>query len=122
MHLLTIFREGAAPSKAELEDGIYPIGSGERCRIRLPDRAVAERHAVLTLSGGKAFVEDMGSELGVSVIVAPGCRHMAAGSIWGDKVQEEGVAAIESVSYTGTAQDLLTREELFTFETSPVAP
>ena len=67
-------------------------------------------------------VEDMGSELGVSVIVAPGCRHMAAGSIWGDKVQEEGVAAIESVSYTGTAQDLLTREELFTFETSPVAP
>ena len=49
MHLLTIHREGAAPSRAELADGVYTIGAGEHCRIRLPARGVSERHAILTL-------------------------------------------------------------------------
>ncbi|MBQ3809927.1 MAG: Flp pilus assembly complex ATPase component TadA [Kiritimatiellae bacterium] len=71
MHLLTIFREGAAPSKAELEDGIYPIGSGERCRIRLPSRGVSERHAILTLRGSSATIEDMRSETGTLLNATP---------------------------------------------------
>ena len=71
MHLLTIFQEGASPTRAELPDGVHVVGSGERCRIRLPDRAVSERHAVLTLSGGRAFVEDMGSDTGTFVNALP---------------------------------------------------
>ena len=50
MHLLTVFQPGKAPVKAELADGMYVIGAGERCRIRLPGPGISDRHAILTLS------------------------------------------------------------------------
>ena len=64
MFRIAIHREGAAPSQAELPDGAYVIGSGERCRIRLPADGVSERHAILVLRGGEATVEDMRSATG----------------------------------------------------------
>ncbi|MBQ9726419.1 MAG: Flp pilus assembly complex ATPase component TadA [Kiritimatiellae bacterium] len=71
MHLLTIFREGAEPSRARLGDGVYPIGSGERCRIRLPAPGVSERHAILALRGDSATIEDMRSETGTRLNAVP---------------------------------------------------
>ena len=71
MHVLTVFREGAAPVRAELPDGVHVVGSGERCRVRLPGRGVSERHALLMLSGDKASVEDMGSDSGTLVNAVP---------------------------------------------------
>ena len=71
MHLVTLFRDGAAPVRAELPAGVHVLGAGERCRVRLPGRGVAERHAVLTLAGDKAFVEDMGSDTGTFVNAVP---------------------------------------------------
>ena len=71
MHVLTIFREGAAPTRAELPDGVHVAGSGERCRVRLPGPGVSERHALFQLSGEKATVEDMGSDTGTLVNAVP---------------------------------------------------
>ena len=71
MHVLTIFREGAAPTRAELPDGVHVAGSGERCRVRLPGRGVSERHALFQISGDKATVEDMGSDTGTLVNAVP---------------------------------------------------
>ena len=71
MHLLTVFREGAAPSRAELPDGTYVLGSGERCRIRLPAPGVSERHAILALRGDSATIEDMRSETGTLLNATP---------------------------------------------------
>ena len=71
MHVLTVFREGAAPTRAELPDGVHVVGSGERCRVRLPAPGVSERHALLMLSGDKASVEDMGSDAGTLVNAVP---------------------------------------------------
>ncbi len=71
MHVLTIFREGAAPTRAELPDGVHVAGSGERCRVRLPGRGVSERHALFQLSGDRATVEDMGSDTGTLVNAVP---------------------------------------------------
>ena len=75
MHVLTIFRDGAAPTRAELPDGVHVVGSGERCRVRLPDPGVSERHALLMLSGDKASVEDMGSDSGTLVNAVPVARR-----------------------------------------------
>ncbi len=71
MHLLTIFRDGAPPSRAELADGVYTVGSGEHCRIRLPARGVSDRHAILTLRGGAATIEDMRSDAGTLLNAVP---------------------------------------------------
>ncbi len=65
MHLLTIFSEGSEPQRAEIPDGVYTIGSGERCRIRLD--GTSERHALLTVSNGGVTIEDMGGDTGVRV-------------------------------------------------------
>ena len=78
MHLLTIFQDGAPPSRAELPDGTYVIGSSERCRIRLPAPGVSERHAILTLAAGAARIEDMGSDTGTRVNAVPVGRRPVA--------------------------------------------
>ena len=67
MHVLTIFREGAAPTRAELPDGVHVVGSGERCRVRLPAPGVSERHALIMVRNGKASVEDLKSANGTYV-------------------------------------------------------
>lgn len=71
MHLLTVFQPGKAPVKAELADGMYVIGAGERCRIRLPGPGISDRHAILTLQGGSALIEDMGSDTGTFLNTLP---------------------------------------------------
>ncbi len=67
MNLLTIYKNGEAPVKSEIGDGVYTIGRSERCRICLPDSAVSERHALLMVSGSSCSIEDMGSENGTYI-------------------------------------------------------
>ena len=51
----------------ELGDGIYLIGRSEGCRIALMAPEVSERHALLTIRGGVATLEDLHSANGTYV-------------------------------------------------------
>lgn len=65
MYLTTLIA-GTRESR-ELTDGSYLIGRGEACRIRLPFGDVSERHAILTVRGGRAVLEDLHSANGTYV-------------------------------------------------------
>lgn len=71
MNTLTIFKNGEAPVKIELADGAYTIGRNERCKIRLDDLSVSDRHALLMLAGNTNTVEDLGSQNGTSINATP---------------------------------------------------
>ena len=51
----------------ELTDGAWMIGRGEMCRIRLDFPDVSERHAIMTVRGGRAVIEDLHSANGTYV-------------------------------------------------------
>ena len=51
----------------ELADGSYIIGRAESCRLRFPFPDVSERHAILTVRGGEAAIEDLHSSNGTFV-------------------------------------------------------
>ena len=63
---LTTLINGTRETRA-LMDGIYVIGSGEGCRIRLEDSGVSTRHAILTVRDGVATIEDLNSTNGTLV-------------------------------------------------------
>ena len=63
---LTTLVEGRREAH-ELADGSYMIGRGESCRIRFPFQDVSERHAMLTVRGGEAAIEDLHSSNGTFV-------------------------------------------------------
>ncbi|MBE6381568.1 MAG: FHA domain-containing protein [Lentisphaerae bacterium] len=50
-----------------LPDGTYIIGRGRNCHIRLDFPDVSERHAILTVRGGNAAIEDLRSANGTFV-------------------------------------------------------
>lgn len=64
--ILTTLIDGNRETK-ELAEGTYVIGRGESCRVRLPFPDVSERHAILTVRGGKAVLEDLHSANGTYV-------------------------------------------------------
>jgi len=66
MLTLTTLVNGNRESRP-LEDGAYLIGRGEACRIRFDFPEVSERHAVLTVRGGRAMIEDLHSANGTFV-------------------------------------------------------
>ena len=51
----------------ELAEGPYIIGRGASCRIRFDDPAVSDRHAILTVRGDRAILEDLHSANGTFV-------------------------------------------------------
>ena len=63
---LTTLIDGRRETR-ELTDGTYVIGRGESCRIRISAPDVSERHAILTVRGGRAVVEDLHSANGTFV-------------------------------------------------------
>ena len=63
---LTTLVNGDRASSA-LADGTYVIGRGESCRIRFDAPEVSERHAILTVRGGRAILEDLHSANGTYV-------------------------------------------------------
>ena len=52
----------------ELGEGLYVIGRGEGCRIRLDAPEVSERHAILTIRGDQARLEDLHSANGTYLV------------------------------------------------------
>ena len=64
--ILTSLIDGNRETR-ELADGTYIIGRGDSCRIRFPLPDVSERHAVLTVRGGAAVLEDLHSANGTIV-------------------------------------------------------
>ena len=50
----------------DLAEGTYLIGRGSSCRIRFNAPEVSERHALLTVRGGNAMLEDLHSANGTS--------------------------------------------------------
>ena len=62
-----VLPDSGSATKYAAEDGVYLIGRGEACRIRLPFPDVSDRHAMLRIAGGKAVVEDLDSSNGTYV-------------------------------------------------------
>ena len=63
---LTTLVNGARETR-EIKDGSYLIGRAESCAICFPSADVSERHAILTVRGGKAVLEDLHSSNGTLV-------------------------------------------------------
>jgi hypothetical protein len=55
----------------ELIDGQYHIGRDPGCQIQLADAAVSRLHALLTVSGAGAQIQDLGSRHGTQVTGRP---------------------------------------------------
>jgi len=51
----------------EVPEGEFIVGRSSSCQLSLDDALVSRQHAVLTVSGGEASVEDLGSRNGVLV-------------------------------------------------------
>ncbi|NLF99479.1 MAG: FHA domain-containing protein, partial [Lentisphaerae bacterium] len=56
-----------ASNRFELPPGLYTIGRGEACKIRLRHPEVSERHALLTLRETGITIEDLHSSNGTVV-------------------------------------------------------
>ena len=76
MTSLTIYHEGEQPVTLHLAEGDYVIGRGERCRIRLANPAVSERHAILSVRAGDASIEDLDSSNGTYLNAQPVGRRV----------------------------------------------
>ena len=63
---LTTLIDGRRDTR-ELTDGTYVIGRGESCRVRIDLPDVSERHAILTVRGDRAIIEDLHSSNGTLV-------------------------------------------------------
>ena len=68
---LLIHRPDGHTASYEIPPGVYTIGRDEDCRIRLPHRDVAQRHAVLIVRGDELWIEDLGDESGTRVDGVP---------------------------------------------------
>jgi pilus assembly protein CpaF len=64
--ILTTLVDGWRETR-ELPDGSYIIGRGEGCHVRFAQPDVSERHAILTVRNGQAFIEDLNSRNGTFV-------------------------------------------------------
>lgn len=64
--ILTLLIDGKRETR-ELAEGTYLVGRAENCRIRFPYADVSERHAILTVRGANAILEDLHSHNGTFV-------------------------------------------------------
>jgi pilus assembly protein CpaF len=68
MHFfLDIATPDQPPNRFELPPGLYTIGRGEACKIRLRHPEISERHALLTLRESGMAIEDLHSSNGTTV-------------------------------------------------------
>lgn len=71
-YTLIIAGAGQNNSRFELNPGIYTIGRGENCEIRLGHQEVSERHALLMLQDdGISTIKDLNSSNGTTINGAP---------------------------------------------------
>ena len=66
MLALTTLINGCRETQA-LEDGVWFVGRGEMCRVRLDFPDVSERHAMLVVRNGTAVLKDLNSANGTYV-------------------------------------------------------
>ena len=64
--VLTTLVNGVRETR-ELSEGTYVVGRGASCRIRFDSPEVSERHAILTVRGGRVLLEDLHSANGTYV-------------------------------------------------------
>ena len=64
---LEIRRPDGEPRVFEIKPGVYSIGSDADCRIRLPHKDVATRHAILTVGDAAHWIEDLDAPTGTFV-------------------------------------------------------
>jgi len=64
---LNIAHPGKEASRFELPTGVYTIGRGEACKIRLRHPEISERHALLTLRESGITIEDLHSSNGTTI-------------------------------------------------------
>ncbi|MBP5227938.1 MAG: Flp pilus assembly complex ATPase component TadA [Kiritimatiellae bacterium] len=70
-YVLNIAYPGQPSNRFELPTGLYTIGRGESCKIRLRYPEVSERHALLTLREGRVTIEDLHSSNGTTINGTP---------------------------------------------------
>ena len=51
----------------EVPEGEFVIGRSSRCQLSIDDPLISRQHAVLTIRGGQATVEDLSSRNGITV-------------------------------------------------------
>ena len=63
---LVFTNEQGLNESVELAPGVYMIGRGENCHVRVPTlfTTVSRQHAQLTVTASDASIEDLGSEAG----------------------------------------------------------
>ena len=66
-YVLNIAYPGQPSNRFELPTGLYTIGRGESCKIRLRYPEISERHALLTLREGRVTIEDLHSRNGTEI-------------------------------------------------------
>lgn len=64
---LDIANPGQPPNRFELPAGVYTVGRGEACKIRLRHADISERHALLFLRETGVVIEDLRSSNGTSI-------------------------------------------------------
>ena len=67
----------ASPETMALDEGVYLVGRGELCRIRLPFPDVSERHALITVGADGATIEDLNSSNGTFANGVPVVSQLA---------------------------------------------
>ncbi|HNX32997.1 MAG TPA: ATPase, T2SS/T4P/T4SS family [Kiritimatiellia bacterium] len=68
---LDIANPGQDANRFELPAGIYTIGRGDACKIRLRHPEISERHALLTLRDSGVLIEDLHSSNGTTIDGVP---------------------------------------------------
>jgi DNA-binding NtrC family response regulator len=88
---LVVFDGDCAGSFVLPKNGSVTVGRGETCDLRLTDRGASRSHAKITLEGGRASVEDIGSQNGTTV---NGARVTARRELASGDTIEIGAAAL----------------------------
>ena len=101
--------------KRPLTDGVWLIGRGDMCRIQLDFPDVSERHAMITVRGGQATIEDLRSANGTYVngeeidgpVVLDGLKVVQIGSsmLRVSNDEEHDVAEAESIQEESPAYE-----------------
>jgi len=105
----------------ELPEKTQKLGRGNDCDIQLPHRSVSRHHCIVTRTGDRLRVEDLGSSFGTFV---NGTQINEGEAVEGDKVRIGRVVLVfESVLSQSSviAMDVLQAEELPIAEAVPVA-
>lgn len=61
---ITLQPDDGTPTRYEVPAGVYTIGRDDDCKICLPGGLVSPRHAILTVSAGESWIEDLASDQG----------------------------------------------------------